>query len=562
MSNTIRAAAVQFHVGDNIGVNLERTLRALDEAATCNPDVVVLPEFCNHLSWYDDVDHCRNVSVPIDGTFLKAVSEKANDMGSWVSVNVTLQRGPKERATGSSVLFDRKGNMRAENTKQVYIGHENDFLGKASALGPIVDDELGRVGLYACMDGVINEIPRTLALRGADLLLNSLNSFASDEGSLHIPVRAAENKLFVVAANKVGPLVPVDMVGPISEATGIPPKFLDGAGESQIVGPDGEALAKASVDQEEMVFADIDVSKAQDKRRPDGTDIFKSRRPELYKALSADPASQKVGPFKGDLEVRAALAIDINAVSEAFAKGARIIGLPPVFDLSERPSDEVLVRSTQAVEDLTRICATRDGYVGTSLVQDHKGTRTHCAVLIGPEGLELVQPQIHRSERTHWSGLGNQIETADLPFGRIAMTTSDDSLYPEMFRLLALTGAEIAITPVAPLEKWELKTGLIERAAENRVNLLAPCKPGILGNGLVANLQTDFTVLTEWKNRPFDGLLSQPELTWANSSDTITLTTLRPANAANKVVSRGTDLLAGRPWQLIDAITCGNSDLT
>ena len=68
------------------------------------------------------------------------------------------------------------------------------------------------------------------SLRGGQLLCNSLNSFASDEASLHIPVRAAENKVFVAAANKVGPLVPPEMVVPISEATGIPVKFLDGAG--------------------------------------------------------------------------------------------------------------------------------------------------------------------------------------------------------------------------------------------------------------------------------------------------------------------------------------------
>jgi hypothetical protein len=61
--------------------------------------------------------------------------------------------------------------------------------------------------------------------------------------------------------------------------------------------------------------------------------------------------------------------------------------------------------------------------------------------------------------------------------------------------------------------------------------------------------------LTEWETRPFDGILSQPELTRQMAGEDITLATLRPANAANKVVSMGTDLLAGRPWNLIDAIT-------
>ena len=396
---------------------------------------------------------------------------------------------------------------------------------------------------------------RGLALRGADLLLNSLNSFASDEGSLHIPVRAAENKVFVVAANKVGPLVPTEMVGPISAATGIPPKFLDGAGESQIVGPDGEAIAKASLEREEFVYADLDLTHAHDKRRPDGTNIFKSRRPELYKALSENPADQKVGPFKGDISVEAALVTSIESIKDAHNSGARLVALPPLFGLDGNSPGEAAQRSEKTINTITLICVATGGWAGTSLVLNHKGALTHCAVLIGPNGLELIQPQLHRSERTAWSALGDRVETVDLPFGRVAMTTSDDSIYPEMFRLLALEGAEVAITPVAPLERWELKTGLIERSAENRINLLAPCSPGTLGTGFAASLQTDFTVLTEWKERAFDGLLSQPVLTWAEPDQAITPVTLRPANAANKVVSMGTDLLAGRPWQLIDALT-------
>lgn len=549
----IRAAATQFPIGTDLDANLRTCLNALDEAARCKPDVIVMPEFCNHLSWYEDIDHCRAVSVPKDGPFLKAIGEKARELGCWVTTNVTMQRGPGARATGTSVLFDRQGTMRGENTKQVYIGHENDFLDSASAPGPIIDDELGRAAMYACMDGVINETPRALGLRGAEVLLNSLNSFASDEGSLHIPVRAAENKLFVVAANKVGPLVPEEMVGPISQATGIPERFLNGAGESQIVAPNGDVLAKASIDASEFVYADFDPAEARSKLRPDGTDIFAARRPELYAPLAQDPATQHVGPFKGDAALSAALARDMEGAQAALQGGARLVAIPPVAGLDGRPVGDALTLSARAIDQLTQLCAQTGGYVGTSLVLERSGSPTHCAVLIGPNGIELVQPQVHQASRTGWSALGDMVETCDLPFGRVAMATSDDTIYPEWMRMIALSGAEIVITPLAPLERWELTTGLIERAAENRFNLLAPCAPSPLGQGLAASLQTDFTVLTEWKERAFDGLLSQPELVWMDDSP-VTPVTLRPANAANKVVSRGTDLLASRPWNLIEPL--------
>src|SRR6185436_5759996 len=110
------------------------------------------------------------------------------------------------------------------------------------------------------------EVARGLALRGAQVLLNSLNSFALDEADLHIPVRAAENKVWVVAANKVGPLLPVHQLPAIAARLGVPPEWLHGAGESQIVAPDGTVVAKAPRTGEAVVVADIDVSLADDKR--------------------------------------------------------------------------------------------------------------------------------------------------------------------------------------------------------------------------------------------------------------------------------------------------------
>ena len=139
---------------------------------------------------------------------------------------------------------------------------------------------------------------RYLALRGGQILCNSVNSFAPDESSLHIPVRAAENKVFVVAANKIGPLAPAELLDELSAVTNIPKQFLCGAGESQIVDPEGTVLAIASPDQEEVVFADIDPAQADHKLRPDGSGLFHLRRPGLYSPIAQDPDTQPPAPAK------------------------------------------------------------------------------------------------------------------------------------------------------------------------------------------------------------------------------------------------------------------------
>ena len=170
-----------------------------------------------------------------------------------------------------------EGAYRARGYSAVQVQLPEQELERGVVRLSVLQTPLGKLGLYACMDGVVSETPRCLALRGAEILCNSLNSFATDEGSLHIPVRAAESRVFVVAANKIGPLIPEAILEPVSAATGIPIRFLSGAGDSQIVAPDGTVLALASPDKAEVIWADIDVSEARSKQRPDGTQVFAAR---------------------------------------------------------------------------------------------------------------------------------------------------------------------------------------------------------------------------------------------------------------------------------------------
>ncbi len=566
----MRVAVAQFGIGEDPGANLDTCLSMLNEAAAVGPDLVVLPEFCNHPSWYENASQCRAAALEPDGPFLAAIAAQAKALDIWVVINCTLRR-PQFRCTGTSLLYDNSGALRGENDKQVLMGHENDHLSPAQHPGPIFDTPFGRVGLYACMDGVINETPRCLALRGAQLLCNSLNSFAKDEGSLHVPVRAAENKVFVAAANKVGPLIPEPILREVSRRTGIPERFLMGAGESQVVAPDGTVLAIASRDEPGVVYADIDLKLANRKQRPDGSDIFALRRPHLYAALAEDPAGQALNQG-GEESVRGALvqlaepgpralANAVEAVSAACRDGARLIALPPLFFLPNQAVDEpaaAAAASASAIDALADACGA-DQYVATTVVAGDPAQL--CGVLIGNRGSVLRQGQLHASRRHPWSSLSEQVEVADLSFARVAVLTSDDACVPETFRLAALAGADTVVVPAMPQEHWELRTGLLERSAENRVNLLVAAQPGEWGVSFATALPKDFTLRTQWEERSFDGWLSHPPQTRAEPNPGITPVEIHPRWAGNKVVSPGTDLLAGRPWQLLDPI-CGQQGVS
>ena len=88
----IRAAAVQFGVVADVTANLQTCLRMIDEAVKHKPDVMVLPEFVNHIAWYRDAAHCYEVAVALDDDFIHAIGRKAQEHGCYIKINVTLKR--------------------------------------------------------------------------------------------------------------------------------------------------------------------------------------------------------------------------------------------------------------------------------------------------------------------------------------------------------------------------------------------------------------------------------------------------------------------------------------
>ena len=561
-ANLVRVAVVQLGATANVSENLDTCCRLLDEAATHRPDLVVLPEFCNHVAWYDDRDHSYEVAVALDGPFLAAVAAKTVAGSFYLMINCTVQR-PEGEVTGTNLLYSPAGKLIAQSDKQVLMGNENNFLSKATQSCEIVSLPFAEIGMYSCMDGVIFETSRGMAVRGAQLLLNSLNSFARDEGDLHIPVRAAENKVFVIAANKVGPLVPPDMLDAVARRLQISPEQLHGAGHSQIVAPDGTVLAKAPANGEAIVVADIDPSLADEKQRPDGTNLMTSRQRELYQPFLQEPVPRqkpagspliRAGIFqpekRGEVIVSSLMKswIDDNDDFE-------LLVLPELCHLADGRVGNV-GEAVKASEEFAAAITNRlqlhgrPTVVAASIVEQGENGIAHTTVLIGAEGILLRQPQLHPGGRHPWiTHLGEQINILDLPWGRLALVTGNDAIYPETFRLAVLQDVDVVAVSTEIIEPWEHLLGLRERAAENRLNLVVASP----ADGLILASDPDFTLWTEWKRRPFDGNINYPIVTVAEPG--LTIAEIYPAASANRTISQKTNVVENRPWWLADTLT-------
>jgi predicted amidohydrolase len=515
MIDQIRVAAGQFAATTDLTENLASCLRLIDEAAANDAGLIVLPEFANHLSVYESLDHCRRVAVELDGDWMSMISQRARALEIGVSLAVTIPRD--DRVTITNVLFDAAGEIIATADKQTLMGNERTYLTGGTSGSALADTRYGPVGIYACMDGVTFETPRTFAVRGARLLLNSLNSFALDEAALHIPVRAVENGVFVVAANKVGPLLPAEQVEAFSQALGIPPHVLQGAGESQIVAPDGEVLASASRTEEELIVADIDLAEV----RP-LNDRFGHRRPEIYGPLAKPHSAVPRDDVPEIVEVRCV------RHQPCEAEEAQLVVLP---------------------EGTVPPAAIPYGvWVATSAVVDQR----HVGQLWTADGLRHEQAQLHHSERFDATEFGDELTLCETPFGDIALIIGDDHLYPEVVRLAAVQGAHIAVVLYHPTSSWHTDLSLRERAAENRLCLVACTSLGV-GGTMVLNPPRDSLWSTD-RLHPYNGTINTPDAVVAGPDDPILQSRLYPTRALQREISRNTDLVGGRSWQASAAL--------
>ena len=534
VKDRLKVAAVQFATGSDLEENLATCLRMLDAAVVQGADLVVLPEFCNHISVYDDAAHCRAVAVALDGPWMRAFARRVAEHGIYAAMAVTVPQAD-DRVTVTGVLFDSNGNVAATADKQMLMGNERAFLSSGSGANPVTDTVFGPVGLYSCMDGVTFEIPRTLAVRGARLLMNNLNSFARDEAALHIPVRAAENGVFVVAANKVGPLLPSDRVDAFSEALSVPPETLNGAGESQIVGPDGKVLAIGPLTGEAVVIAEIDLSEADPTR-------LVGRLPSVYAPLAQAGTARPATGLAAEVVVACVPGSQAKPelLDEAFDSGASLVILPELTPVPATIPEGVLVVTTALETD-------RDGD-GQHSHGQHSHIQ-HSGQVWSAQGLVHEQPQIHRSDRyPQVTDLSSGVDLYRTLFGDLAVLVADDHRYPEAVRLAAVAGAHIVVVCWQPEHRWEWDLALVERAAENRVSLAACGPAGSAGAAIMLDPPAD-SLWNPQRSSEYNGTINTPTTIRAELGDGLLIATLHPGRALDREVSKDTDLVGGRPWQ-------------
>ncbi|MGH9393149.1 MAG: nitrilase-related carbon-nitrogen hydrolase [Terriglobales bacterium] len=230
-------------------------------------DVFLLPELFPSGYTFGTAAEVEAVAeVAGAGPSFAAMADCARQRGAYVCYGFA-ERGADGAVYNSASLVGPQGLI-GTYRKMHLFGRETLFFRAGEAAAPVYELPWGRVGLMICFDWYFPELARSLALRGAELLLHPSNLVLP-----HCPqamiTRSLENRVFSATCDRVGR----------EEHGGVAHAFI---GASQVVSPTGEMLVRLSPDQQECAVVEIDLAAARSKRVGQYNDLFGQRRTALY----------------------------------------------------------------------------------------------------------------------------------------------------------------------------------------------------------------------------------------------------------------------------------------
>lgn len=249
----MKTALIQFNASDNKSDNLARALSFVEEAALNGAQFILLPEVFILRRMINTSADMKAASETIPGESTKALMAVAKKYKVYILAGSIYEKvGVAKKAYNTSVLINASGKIQAKYRKinlfDAVIGDkkikESDlFLKGRECTHTKVKDF--RVGLSVCYDLRFAHLYRQYGQRGVDVLCVP-SAFTKKTGEAHWEVllraRAIENLSYVLAPNQIG----LDGKGVINY------------GHSMVVDPWGRVIARASGDQEEIIYADID----------------------------------------------------------------------------------------------------------------------------------------------------------------------------------------------------------------------------------------------------------------------------------------------------------------
>lgn len=283
--STYTIAVLQLNLNDVAANNLNKCITWVRKAAQQGADVISLPELysSHYFCQSEDVANFE-LAEPLYSTSFTAFSALAKELGVVIIVPFF-----EKRMAGiyhnSAYIIDTDGTE-AGLYRKMHIPDDPHFYEKfyftPGDIGfKTFPTQKGKIGTLICWDQWYPEAARLTALQGAEVLFYPTaigwhplekDEYGENQHGAWMNVmrgHAVANGVYVAAANRVG------LEQYIPGTAGI--QFW---GSSFIAGPQGEILAQASHDQEEILLAEVDLKLQENVRQ--NWPFFRDRRIDAY----------------------------------------------------------------------------------------------------------------------------------------------------------------------------------------------------------------------------------------------------------------------------------------
>jgi N-carbamoylputrescine amidase len=270
--NKYKIAVIQLNLNDVAENNLKKCLSWVREAAKMGAEVISLPELysSHYFCQSEDVDNFA-LAEPLYSTSFVAFSGLAKELGVVIIVPFF-----EKRMAGiyhnSAYIIDTDGSE-AGLYRKMHIPDDPHFYEKfyftPGDLGfKAFPTNKGKIGTLICWDQWFPEAARLTALQGAEVLFYPTaigwhplekEQYGENQHGAWMNVmkgHAVANGVYVAAANRIG------LEQYLPNTSGI--QFW---GSSFIAGPQGEILAQASHDKEEILIAEVDLDLQENVRQ-------------------------------------------------------------------------------------------------------------------------------------------------------------------------------------------------------------------------------------------------------------------------------------------------------
>ncbi len=284
----MKLALLQHACGPRPAANLKKALALADTAARRGAKVICTQELFRSEYFCQSEDYAAfALAEPLDGPTVRAFARLAKKRRVVIVVSIF-----EKRAEGlyhnTAVVLDADGSV-AGIYRKMHIPDDPKFYEKFYfAPGDTgfraFATRHGRIGVLICWDQWFPEAARLVALQGADIIFypTAIGWHPEEPKALQAKQAAAwetiqrshavANGCFVAAVNRIGHEPPAGGKG------------IQFWGGSFVAGTQGEILAQASVDREEILYADVDLGQVDDTRTH--WPFLRDRRIDAYTGLT------------------------------------------------------------------------------------------------------------------------------------------------------------------------------------------------------------------------------------------------------------------------------------